>query len=284
VETVAAELSRQLDALSGKNSEDQTRRAQLIASVIRRQDDVLETLQKLRPDDTLLHAAHSVLVGDWKNAAAGYSQLIDESKTGDSVAWMAPPALWAYAGDISRHREFCQKMHERFRDSTVPNDTERVLKMMLLVENGPELPPEAVKVFYDSFSGNLSDHNRAWFLATRALLECRKGDYAEAHRQIDDALAIEQKTPNAFVKAAALAVRSLTYARQNEVAKARQHLDEVKQVMSNDLKMSWKEDGRLDESTVLNGVSIEHDKLIPEILRREADKLILGTDDLQRKD
>jgi hypothetical protein len=44
--------------------------------------------------------------------------------------------------------------------------------------------------------------------------------------------------------------------------------------MSQDLKMTWKADGLLDGRTILNGATVEHDKLIPEILRREAEKLI----------
>ena len=69
-------------------------------------------------------------------------------------------------------------------------------------------------------------------------------------------------------------MRSLVYAKQKEVAKARASLDQLKQVMSGDLKMKWKADGGLDGSTILKGVRVEHDKLIPEILRREAEKLI----------
>lgn len=284
VERTAAQLSRQLDTLSGESNEVVDARSQLISSIVRREDDVLETLLKLRPQDTSLHAVSHVLANDWNNAAANYLKLTELNAKADSITWMASPTLWAYAGETSRHRESCQTMYERYQNSTLPNDTERCLKMMLLVENGPELPPEAVRKFYDSFSGNLSDDNRAWFLATQALLECRKGDHAQARKRTDEALALEEKTPNVLIKALAMAVRSLTFARQNEVAKARQQLDEVRQVMSKDLKMSWKADGRLDASTVLNGVSIAHDKLIPEILRREAEGLILGTDDLKRKD
>ena len=143
---------------------------------------------------------------------------------------------------------------------------------MLLVENGPEMPPDSVEKFVASIN-NMTGDNRAWFLATRALLECRKGNYADAHKSIDEAIAQEKGTPNTFVKVLALAVRSLTFAKQNDVAGARKSLDEVRQVMSEDLKMNWKSDGLLDGSTILNGVTINHDKLIPEIIRREAETL-----------
>jgi hypothetical protein len=187
---------------------------------------------------------------------------------------MVPPALLAYAGETGRHRELCQKMHERFRSKATANDAERCLKMMLLVESGPELPPETVQKFLDSFSGELTEHNRAWFLAAAGLLACRQADYAKAHERVDEALTLESKESNNFIRAAALGVRTLIFARQQEVAQARKSLEHLKQVMSQDLKMSWKADGSLDPSTILKGANVEHDKLIPEILRREAEQLL----------
>jgi tetratricopeptide (TPR) repeat protein len=145
--------------------------------------------------------------------------------------------------------------------------------MMLLVDKGPELPAEAVRKFLASIDDTKAE-DRAWFRAARALLECRQGKFPEAHKSVEEALALEKETPNAFIKSVALAVRSLTYAKQKEVAKARASLDQVKQVMSQDLKMTWKADGLLDGSTILNGAIVEHDKLIPEIIRREAEKLL----------
>src|SRR5262249_25008481 len=138
---------------------------------------------------------------------------------------------------------------------------------------GPELPPDAVRDFVASIADAKGD-DRAWFRATRALLDCRKGNHAEAHKAIEEALALEKESPNAPIKAVALAVRALVYANQKDVASARTSLDQLKQVLGQDLKMSWKADGLLDGSTVLGGATVEHDKLIPEILRREAEKLV----------
>jgi tetratricopeptide (TPR) repeat protein len=269
VERAAAEFGRQLDVFAGQGSADKNRKAELISSVVLRQDDVLEALLKLRPDDSLLHAANAVVTGDWKNAAAGYAKVIMANDQADSVARMVPPTLFAYANDTEEYRKACQQMYERYRDSTVPNDIERSLKMMLLVDDGPPLPPTAVQAFYDSFAGDLTDDNRAWFLATRALLECRKGNYSQAHQLVDESLGLEKKVPNAFIKILALSIRSLTYAHQKEVEQARASLEQVKQLMMEDLKMDWNSDGLLKGSTVLDKATINHDKLIPEIIRRE---------------
>jgi len=273
IERTAEEFSRKLDAMNGTSGEDQASRSQLISSIIRRRDGVPESLLKLRPDDTLLQAGSSVLVGDWNNAATCYSKLIEANDEADSVARMVPPSLWAYGGEIGQHRVSCQKMYERYRDSAIPNDIERTLKVMLLVENGPELPPDSVRKFVASIDV-VKDADRAWFLATRALLECRKGNHAEAHKWADEALALEKASPMNGSKLLTLAVQSLTYAKQKDVAQARKSLDQVKQIMSQNLKMNWTAAGSLEGGTIVNGVTIEHDKLIPEIIRREAEQLI----------
>ena len=165
-------------------------------------------------------------------------------------------------------------MYEHFRDSSTPNDIERTLKMMLLVDNGPELPTDAVKSFYNSFSSDLADDMRVWFLGTRAAAgvsqrELCRGTSADRV----SALVLEQDSPNAAVKVLALAVRSLTFARQKDAAQARTSPEQVKQIMSQDLRMTWNAKG-VDGTTILNGVTVEHDKLIPEIIRREAEQLI----------
>jgi len=232
-----------------------------------------ERLLKLRPEDKSLQAVNDVILGNWKDAAVRFSQLTERNATPDSVAWMGPPILWAYAGETGRHRESCEKMLERYRNSPVPDDIERCLKVMLLLEPGPELPGDAVKKLYAS-GDKTTGQRRAWFLGTRALLECRKGRYAEALKAIDEALALEKASPRNEIKVQALAVRALVYAKQKDVAKARKALDQVKQLMSGDLKIKWKADGQLDGSTMLNGVSVEQEKLMAEIIRREAEKLI----------
>lgn len=278
LDRTATAFSKQLDTLNSKNGADLGPSSKLIASIIRRQDAVPEILLKLRPDDSLLHAGSTVLSGDWKQAAAHYTKTVDANETADSVARMVPPALCAYAGELGPHREWCQKMYEKYRDTTHINDIERTLKVMLLVDNGPELPPNAVKRFYDSFSGVVSEDDRVWFIGSRALLECRKGNYDEAHKQIDEALQLEKTRPNTFAKALALAVQSLTYAHQKDVVNARKALDQTRQFMTDDLKLKWKPDGWLDGSTILDDITVSHDKLIPEVIRHEAEKLIQSAD------
>src|SRR5205085_539219 len=137
------------------------------------------------------------------------------------------------------------------------------------------LPADDVKAFYVSCD-NVTGPLRSWYLATRALDECRRGKNVEAHQSVEQSLAAEKEIPNNQAKAVALAVNALTYARQKDLTIARQALDELQQVMTQGMSITWRADGALDGKTILNGLRPEHDQLIPEILRREAEVLISG--------
>ena len=217
--------------------------------------------------------AVQILNGDWEGAAASYSRQIEQEPNANSLAWMAAPALWAYVGNAEQHRNSCKKMCDRFLDSGSALDNEHCLKMMLAMENGPNMTDESVQKFcasIDTTQGGM----RAWLLGTRAWLECRKGNYAEARQHVDESLALEGQSPNDDIKALGLAVRSLNYARQKDLAQARASLNELSVVMSQAQRIKWKADGLLDGSTILNGATVLHDKLIPEIIRRETERLI----------
>jgi len=213
-----------------------------------------------------------VRIDAWASAAAGYSQLAEENPKADSTAWMLPATLWVYAGQPERHREFCRKMWERFRDSAATNDAGRYLKVLLLLESKVEPPADAIQKFSDSAATY-----GPWYPSSTAFLACRQGDYAEAHKQVAKALELEAKSPAPNIKAMTLAVRALTYAKQQDIPQARKSLDELKQFLASDLKVKWKADGSIDGSTILSGAAVVHDKLIAEILRREAEQLIGST-------
>jgi hypothetical protein len=79
----------------------------------------------------------------------------------------------------------------------------------------------------------------------------------------------------------ARSVQALIFARQGDAAQARVALDELKSLMATEIKLKWRDDGSLDGSTLLNGERVQHDWLIPEILRREAEQLIGSTQALK---
>jgi tetratricopeptide (TPR) repeat protein len=216
--------------------------------------------------------AHRKL-GHLPEFATDYSRWVEHDGAADSTVWMHPAALWAYLGNTDRHREYCQKMAERYRLSANAEDTERLLKVMLLEANATELPPEAIEKFTSSLDV-IPAGLQVWFYPLAALLNCRQGKYLEAHELLDKTLELEQASPNLYPKSLALAIQALTYANQRDVAKAQQSLDSARQVMSDGLKMSWQADGQLNWETVMDGTRVSHDKLIPEIICRETERLI----------
>lgn len=219
-----------------------------------------------------------ILNSDWKHAAASFTRDLETNASVASNVWMLGPILCTYSGDVKKHQEICRKMDEHFQKSDSPADGERTLKMMLLADSGVELPPELVKKFVPS-SEITSDSLHIWFSAARALLECRRGDYAEAHKWVDKTLELEKKSPNGNIQALALSVRALTYAKQKDHPQARTTLQEVKETLTTRLHLKWNADGTVDGTTILNGTRIEHDRLIPEILRREVEQLLKASSD-----
>ena len=55
-----------------------------------------------------LRGAHYVRTGQWKLAAADYSQSVTVDPKSNSIDWMTAAALWAYAADADQHRLHCR--------------------------------------------------------------------------------------------------------------------------------------------------------------------------------
>lgn len=69
---------------------------------------------------------------------------------------------------------------------------------------------------------------------------------------------------------------------RGDTAKARAALDQLKSLMAADDKMKRKDDGRLDGTTILNDEFLQHDRLIPEVRRRDAEKLLAPNPNAQQ--
>ena len=222
--------------------------------------------------------AHYVRAGQWANAAADYAASVAADPAENSVAWMVPSVLWACAGDADEHRRQCRAMADRFRASTSAPDAERTLKVMLLLQYGldrglPQIDDSAKALE----AGTVEPGLAKWFVGTRALLAFRSGDFAEAQRSVDESLQLVQAdgdsrgAPPALL---ALAVQAMIHAEQGDATAAQATLDELKSLLATDHGMKWRDDGTLDGNSILNGDRVQHDLLIPEVLRREAADLI----------
>ncbi len=270
-EGVALDFHNRLALLAPESSTYSSDRADLVKDILNR-SGVLASLLELRPEDTQLAALHAVRIGDWNNAASHFSTLVEQDPNSNSLEWMVAVALWAFADEPERHALQCDKMYQRFRESTKDYDHERFLKLRLLVDGSLEQIPE--DSIHRVSAVNDNDSNRMWFLSALALLRYRQGNPAEAHALLEQSLALEATSRNSALRALALAVRSLIYAGQRETARAQASMADLKQVMSTDLNVKWTADGSVDGTSLLNGSLVAQDALIAEIIRREAERLL----------
>jgi tetratricopeptide (TPR) repeat protein len=222
--------------------------------------------------------AHYVHAGQWALAAADYAASVQSDPAENSIAWMVPSTLWACALDANEHRRQCRAMAERFRTSPDAPDAERTLKVMLLLEHGLDREHPMIDASAKSLAeGTLEPGLETWFLGTRALLAYRSGDFVVAQQSVNESLQLVQSdggsrgAPPALF---ALAVQAMIHAKQGDATAAQAILDELKSLMATNHGMKWRDDGTLDGNSILNGDRVQHDLLIPEVLRREAVELI----------
>jgi WD40 repeat protein len=256
---------------------------------LERSHELYDQLLRSRPTPELRalthrsRGAHYLRAGQWGKAADDYAADAELDPAADSMDWMAAAALYAYVGDAERYRSHCLKMSDRFRESPAPPDAERTVKCMLLMGHAfeSELDPEEepIRPFLASLNGDRRVVvYRKWFLMTRALLACRNhefGSLAQAQHWVD-----ESKGRAEFLRGdlglTQLSVQALIFAKQGRSSDARPLLEELTSRMKTDYGVKWRDDGWLDGETILRGNNnkIYHDLLIPEVLRREVERLI----------
>ena len=230
-------------------------------------------------------AALYISVGQWKEGADRYAESVKVDPEATSLDWMKPAALYAYADDLEGVRSHCRTMSDHFRDSRVPAEAERIVKSMLLMGDSfhTELDSQKfpIKEFLDSVDEKtMPARFRSWFLATRALLACRSeqfGDLAEAEDWLDQSKSdIELSTdyPGILQRS----VLAVILAKQGRTDEARSHSNELQEVMRTKYGEMWNSDGSIDGRTILDNHRVVHDLLIPEILRREAERLLQATE------
>jgi len=240
-----------------------------------------------------LRGALQVRAGQWQSAADDYAESVALDPKADSIAWMVPSVLYAYAGDPEGHRRQCRAMLEHFENldrseeydesSKAPN-ADRTLKVMLLLEHAfeSELKPEDVLVsrFLNALQGDaLSEVYRKYFLSGLALLALRcpdLGGLQAAQRSLDESKGTQYRQGDLGLLQRA--VQALILAKQEKRADdARPLLQELKTRMTTEYSVKWLDDGTIDGNTVFyQDGRVVSDLLIPEILRREAERLLEG--------
>jgi serine/threonine protein kinase/tetratricopeptide (TPR) repeat protein len=225
---------------------------------------------KLGPDhpETLatLHglASSYQALGRWDEALAVCSRAI--ALGANHETWNHAASLWARTGDHTGYRDHCRRMLDRFGRTTDPQTAERTAKACLILSLGG-LEQAAACDLADRAVAMARGHWVApWAEATRGLAAYRREHFAEAVAWADRCLARgpgdwNRELPAHLVRAMALA----RLGRRDEAGAALARASELYRT-----KIATP-GGRAQGGGW-------HDRVICEVLRREADALFLDRD------
>ena len=218
----------------------------------------------------------------WHEAALDLENLLERKTDADSIDWMQAATLHAMAvstgsGSLDDYRRVCSRMVERFQTSQEKIEIERTMKCssILPTKNDiSQLPADLVTGPLDG--GTLASGLVPWFHVACALADYRRGEFRAAEQRASTGLetaAAASGTARDVIRALAAAVRSLALSAQDRHDEARIDLDRAKQHLA--LLVVRRPDGSLVGTSLFheNG-ALDHDRLIADMLIREADGAI----------
>lgn len=161
-------------------------------------------------------------------------------------------------------------MVAKFRETSDANIADSVCKTCLLGPTEINFSKLPINLLREATNDPNHKNNRHWFVACCALISYREGNHEKA-------IEWTKELPDLTAQAGALAlvVRALAQQQLGQVDQAEASLTQAETVIPGELRGLGAESyaGPLPVSPG----SIAHDWLAPEILRREATKLIRGT-------
>jgi tetratricopeptide (TPR) repeat protein len=195
----------------------------------------------------------------WKDASRLGLVLIEQVPV-DSLTWLRIAPVLVLAGDDGDYAAFCRRYVQRFAETQLSYDPERVVKACLLLPKVIDVAELPVGQFAKSLDEeNGPEWYPAWAWGTRALLAYRSGDPDSA---LKFAARSEELKPLDFAHTLNLAVRAMAQHQLEHPEEARRALDEASQLIN-----------RLQSDDKVKG---DHDLLIAQILFHEAEALING--------
>jgi serine/threonine protein kinase/Tfp pilus assembly protein PilF len=206
------------------------------------------------------------LLGRPAEATAQVAELsgLDSSEHGH---WNLAAALWAHVGDPGRYRRHCGAMLERFAGTTDPAIAERTAKACLLLPGDAAVLEEAARLVALALDkGGDRWDLRPYATFADALAEYRMGRFGAADRLLQEALSGEVTGWN--LRIPAHLVRAMAQAGLG-------HLDEARAALATAIAI-YRSDVAGPTGPRPGGG--RHDRLICDVLRREAEGLFLDRD------
>ena len=167
--------------------------------------------------------------GHWKRALTNYSivvQLLPE----DPFAYHQLPALLLKLGDTEGYRRHCQKLLQKFGDTSDPNIAERTVKACLILPQ-PGVDFATMSQLADiAVAAGPAHRDFPFFQLAKGLSEFRQGRFASAIDWLKP-VAAEQGDPNRSVQASM--VLAMAQHRLNQ-------LDEARATFTNGIELAQK--------------------------------------------
>ncbi|MBC8867790.1 MAG: redoxin domain-containing protein, partial [Planctomycetes bacterium] len=236
-------------------------------------DELTVAIEKSGDDAKLFarRGGFNARLGHWKEAAADYVKAVELEPDND-IYWLRAAPLLALADDLEEYRRLCQQMIERFGVTKEPARADKTIKACLLLP-GTEVPDSLRQVLETALDGGKAPKwFYGWGYATQALMSFRDGDAEDAVRWVRKSQETETYAEFGSLRAFALLLLSMA---QHELEKE----DEARKSYDEALKLVY---DHLNEPIGDDPANIEHDWLIAQIIRREAEKRLEGKTTPQR--
>ncbi len=204
--------------------------------------------------------------GQWAAAAKAVEPGLKQSPT-ERTYFAATAALLMMAGDVEGHRQFCDRALKPFEPVTAADVADSLCKASLLAPDAISLDRLPIKVLRDGIADPKNESAQPYFLASHTLVLYRAGQYAEA---IEESKKIPQLTN--VVGALTLVSRAMSEEKLGQHEQAVRTLFEAEALIPAELSTLGTDKHK--GPAVISRDKISTDWLIPEVLRREAAKLI----------
>lgn len=213
--------------------------------------------------------------GRWREAAEDYSQEVKLTPD-DRLSWFRLANSLLLAGDEEAYRRHCRAMVAQFKDTSDANIADSVCKTCLLRPGAMDLAELPIQKLREATADPKNEEFRNWFVACCALISFREGNHEEAIAWTKKSSSLEGQTG-----ALALVVRAMAEQQLGQADTARNTLAQAETLIPADLR-TLGTDNYSGPLPVAPSV-VAHDWLTPEILRREAAKLLADGKPAEKK-
>ncbi len=183
-----------------------------------------------------------------------------EAESADSFAWLRTAPVVALTGNQDAYKQFCERMIERYRSSDSNEEIERTIKSSLLIPgviDSSQLPIDRLRRAMEG--EGMEPWKLGWGWACLALTELRGGDPLKALQYLRHAAREEDYATSPVEQSLCLMLKTIAHQRLDQQAEAR---DSYEQALAlHQPKMAG---------------AYEHDVLITELVRREAEAGFAG--------